>query len=704
MGIFDFLKKNKNIDNENGLNEVYSDNGKGVLEERFYKKNGEIDGLSQHYNKNGDLIEESNYVKGKKNGSSKVYFFGDRPRKYQSILDEIKEHTGLDVSNMEENELFEAAKNLGIEVNKTMGTSKLIDKIFGEKCEHLYIQIHQVGPPSSKGNSSLLIDSQLMEYKNDLLINKIGYNKGNKRCQYPVNDKNEFEWWDNGNLKKEITYKDCFNKPDHYLRKDYDKNGQLESEINFINNKYDEEKICKYYYENGQLKEEGKHKSVHVVTNERSARYIHENQNETGSIRFKEYDLLTKNGLWKSYYENGQIKCHYKFVYTSNWDDFEIVYEKEWDENGKIKEREIQAKMDDNTVVESFYDKFYGLSSSELIDSLNKEINQCEQQDDDGVVSLIKRTENNSFGHNGTVITYFICGIWMDSVTDYMSLYDLGEDSLLFEFSIDENGKIISDDSGLDFEDQEDEIYVYGQFKNLLQKDVNKYGNELIEILNNSEWFQKNYGAKNAYESFLEQFNSIKKNSDFETKITDKELSTKPNYVDGLKQGEFKSYYDSGELETTVNYVDGLKQGEDNWYYKSGELESTVTYVDNLRQGEEKEYYESGGLESTVNYVDNLKQGEFKSYYESGGLQYTRNYVDGKLQGELKTYYESGELKSTTNYVDDLAQGELKTYYESGELESTENYVDDLRQGELKTYYESGELKSTTNYVGGFKQ
>ena len=44
MGIFDFFKKKRNIDNENGLNEVYSDNGNGVLEERFYKKNGVKDG------------------------------------------------------------------------------------------------------------------------------------------------------------------------------------------------------------------------------------------------------------------------------------------------------------------------------------------------------------------------------------------------------------------------------------------------------------------------------------------------------------------------------------------------------------------------------------------------------------------------------------------------------------------------------------
>ena len=62
------------------------------------------------------------------------------PFKRISILDSIKEHTGIDVSKMSEKELFETAKNLGIEVDETMGKGKLIDEIFGEKCEHNYIQ------------------------------------------------------------------------------------------------------------------------------------------------------------------------------------------------------------------------------------------------------------------------------------------------------------------------------------------------------------------------------------------------------------------------------------------------------------------------------------------------------------------------------------------------------------------------------------
>ncbi len=62
------------------------------------------------------------------------------PYKRIGILDAIKEHTGYDLYQKSEEEIREAAKALDLEVDETMGTGKLIDEIFGEKCEHLYIQ------------------------------------------------------------------------------------------------------------------------------------------------------------------------------------------------------------------------------------------------------------------------------------------------------------------------------------------------------------------------------------------------------------------------------------------------------------------------------------------------------------------------------------------------------------------------------------
>jgi lysyl-tRNA synthetase class 2 len=71
-------------------------------------------------------------------GDQTIDFKAPYPR--VPILEAIKTHTGIDISEMNENQLRETAKKLGIEVDNTMGEGKLIDEIFGEKCEHHYIQ------------------------------------------------------------------------------------------------------------------------------------------------------------------------------------------------------------------------------------------------------------------------------------------------------------------------------------------------------------------------------------------------------------------------------------------------------------------------------------------------------------------------------------------------------------------------------------
>ncbi len=62
------------------------------------------------------------------------------PYKRISIYDAIQEHTGFDVSGLDEAGLRDVCKQLGIEADESMGKGKLIDEIFGEKCEKHYIQ------------------------------------------------------------------------------------------------------------------------------------------------------------------------------------------------------------------------------------------------------------------------------------------------------------------------------------------------------------------------------------------------------------------------------------------------------------------------------------------------------------------------------------------------------------------------------------
>jgi lysyl-tRNA synthetase class 2 len=71
-------------------------------------------------------------------GDKRISF--EAPFKSISIYDAIKEHTGFDVSEADEAELRDICKKLRVEVDEFMGHGKLIDEIFGEKCEAHYVQ------------------------------------------------------------------------------------------------------------------------------------------------------------------------------------------------------------------------------------------------------------------------------------------------------------------------------------------------------------------------------------------------------------------------------------------------------------------------------------------------------------------------------------------------------------------------------------
>ncbi|MGJ1536743.1 lysine--tRNA ligase [Sphingobacterium multivorum] len=71
-------------------------------------------------------------------GEHKIDF--KAPYKRISMTDSIKEFTGFDITGKSEDEIRIAAKGMGIDVNETMGKGKLIDEIFGAKCEGNYIQ------------------------------------------------------------------------------------------------------------------------------------------------------------------------------------------------------------------------------------------------------------------------------------------------------------------------------------------------------------------------------------------------------------------------------------------------------------------------------------------------------------------------------------------------------------------------------------
>jgi lysyl-tRNA synthetase, class II len=63
-----------------------------------------------------------------------------RPFQRITMTDAIKKYAGVDITGMDESDLRKVCKDLGIEVDPKLGKGKLIDEIFGEKCEHNFVQ------------------------------------------------------------------------------------------------------------------------------------------------------------------------------------------------------------------------------------------------------------------------------------------------------------------------------------------------------------------------------------------------------------------------------------------------------------------------------------------------------------------------------------------------------------------------------------
>lgn len=71
-------------------------------------------------------------------GEHQINFKAPYPR--ISMTEAIQKFTGFDITGKSESELFDFARSIGVDVNETMGKGKLIDEIFGEKCEGNFIQ------------------------------------------------------------------------------------------------------------------------------------------------------------------------------------------------------------------------------------------------------------------------------------------------------------------------------------------------------------------------------------------------------------------------------------------------------------------------------------------------------------------------------------------------------------------------------------
>ena len=207
MGIFDFLKKNKNIGLDklmkhsgNGRTETYFDNGRGPLMCFYNHKNFKMHGESRYFYRNGKVSQISNFVNGKLHGLDQAY------SEEGCLVRESFYDTG-----------------------KLVGKSKW----YYENSEQL---------------------KELKEYKNGKLIDIMYWNENGVEMKNEITKKNDLIegkikfWFDNGNIYIEDNYKEGFKCGEHKI---YYENGELSNEGVFRNGEIE---WLKSYHNNNHIK------------------------------------------------------------------------------------------------------------------------------------------------------------------------------------------------------------------------------------------------------------------------------------------------------------------------------------------------------------------------------------------------------------------------------------------------------------------
>jgi antitoxin component YwqK of YwqJK toxin-antitoxin module len=181
---------------------------------------------------------------------------------------------------------------------------------------------------------------------------------------------------------------------------------------------------------------------------------------------------------------------------------------------------------------------------------------------------------------------------------------------------------------------------------------------------------------------------------DWEYYYSEGKLEQKGKYdKKGKAQGIWKWYYESGKLLREENYVNGKREGLLTEYNEDGKTVIKVNYLDNKKEGpwvfETHDYYEMG------NYVNDEQDSVWVSYYMPGKIKrYEGKFVNGEPVGIHKMYQPNGKKLYIGNYVSGMKDGDWRFFDDQDYNYLTITYKNDIEikwQGEkIRPTYEEG--------------
>lgn len=161
----------------------------------------------------------------------------------------------------------------------------------------------------------------------------------------------------------------------------------------------------------------------------------------------------------------------------------------------------------------------------------------------------------------------------------------------------------------------------------------------------------------------------------------------------GREQGLWKWYYENGKIWREENYINGKREGQLTDYDEEGKIILQGNYVDNKKEGLWN--YETADYKEIGNYSNDEPDSLWKSYYMPSKIKrFEGRFLSGDPVGIHTLYYANGKKMYTGNYVAGMKDGDWKFYDEEEFNYLTISYKNDIEikwQGQKirPTYEES---------------
>ena len=179
----------------------------------------------------------------------------------------------------------------------------------------------------------------------------------------------------------------------------------------------------------------------------------------------------------------------------------------------------------------------------------------------------------------------------------------------------------------------------------------------------------------------------------------DNSLRAEGVFVDGLRSGEWKFYYHNGQIQEIGSYQEGQPDGIWTWYYKKKQKQIEEQFFKGTPNGSYKEYDSRGNIIVTGTYFDGMKNGKWTE--EIGDMRTQGEYRNDKQVGQWVSYYDNGKLAFKGTFNAGYPDGEHFFYYQNGRLREIQKYAAGVKHGDWKKYLDTGELYFTVTYDQG---